>query len=167
MINLDPHRDRLFGRRIALLDIDGVIADERHRQHHALAREWGEYFAKMVHDTVWPQGRSLYDGCTYADWEPVYLTGRREDTRPWTVNWLQRHGFDHTLPLLMRPQEVRVPLAELKAAVVRELLRFTAAVAIYDDDPEVIAHAAQLPGARAVHCTWHIKPRRMVKAATA
>jgi hypothetical protein len=168
MIDLTPYRDVFAGGRVALYDIDGVIADERHRQPYALRREWADYFVRMPYDTVWRQGRELYEAATITGWTVGYLTGRREDTRGWTVNWLQDNGFDHRAPLLMRPQEERAPLAELKTAVLRGMLDLADEVILYDDDPEVIACAQQIGGrARAVYCGWHVKPQRMVKRALA
>lgn len=145
-----------------LLDLDGVICDDRHRVQHALDREWGTYFGLMVNDTPWPQGRQLYDAAILTGWDFAYLTGRREDTREWTLQWLVAHGYAVDVPLLMRPQDERRKLGELKADVVRQLLRKVPRVRLYDDDPDVIEHVAAVPGAEAYHCTWHIKPKRLV-----
>lgn len=152
--------------RLAFIDLDGVIADERHRVHHALAREWGTYFSAelMRLDGVFRQGRELYENCILAGFDIAYLTGRREDTRPTTKRWLKRNGFDHKLPLIMRKLEDRRPLAKVKAGVVWEALEFGYdEVYLYDDDPYVIEEVRQVTGARGRHCTWHIKPERMVR----
>jgi len=152
------------GERLAFIDLDGVVADDRHRVHFAMQRAWFEYFSLMHLDKVWPQGRELYDSCTAAGFDLAYLTGRREDTRQVTRGWLHQHRFDATLPLIMRKLYDRRPLAELKAAIVAEALAFGyREVWIYDDDPHVIEHARQVKGATARHCTWYTKPERMIK----
>lgn len=150
-------------KRLALFDLDGVLADDRHRVHHALAREWVDYFAKMDKDKVWPQGRELYDNAAMLGWDIMYCTGRREDTREMTRKWLKKKGFNHKLPLLMRPQEERAPLAVLKAGIVHGLREKYETILLYDDDPAVI----QQVGRRGRHCTWYIKPERMVRRARA
>lgn len=151
-------------RRLALYDLDGVLADDRHRVQYALARQWGTYFALMTRDKVWPQGRELYDAAHLTDWSIGYCTGRREDTREWTVDWLARHGFDHRAPLMMRPEEDRRPLAELKAVLIAEVIQQQGVeVILYDDDPHVIEQVNRVPGARAVWCSWYRKPERMVR----
>ncbi len=151
--------------RLALLDLDGVICDDRHRVRYALAREWGDYFALCPRDTVWPRGREVYEACLLAGWDVAYCTGRRRDLRRLTRDWLGRHGFDETLPLIMRQEEDRRPLAEVKATVVTEARHFGfREVWLYDDDPQVIKLAAAA-GAVTRHCTWYIKPERMVKRA--
>lgn len=153
------------GERVAYIDLDGVVCDDRHRVHHAQARDWGDYFAKMTDDVPWRQGRDLYESAIMTGWDVAYLTGRREDTRGWTVEWLKRHDYDHTLPLVMRPEGQRMPLANLKALIVEETLRFVPEVILYDDDPEVIKAVSQVAGAQAVHCTWHKKEKSLIKKA--
>lgn len=148
--------------RLAMLDLDGVLCDDRHRVEHALARNWGTYFELMRFDSVWRQGRDLYDACVMAGYDIAYLTGRREDTRRVTKKWLKRNGFDHKLPLIMRKQEDRRKLPELKAVIVGEALHVYDEVILYDDDPLVIEQVGQVPGARGHHCRWHIKPQRLV-----
>lgn len=150
--------------RLALLDLDGVLCDDRHRVAHALARDWVAYFGAMDRDTVWPRGRELYENCAFAGFAVGYCTGRREDTRQVTRKWLKKHGFAHKLPLHMRALDDRRPLAEVKAEVVAKTLADGwREVWLFDDDPHVIDLVAQVPGAVARRCTWYIKPERMVR----
>ncbi len=151
------------GDRLILLDIDGVIADDRHRVHYALAKEWYDYFARIEDDSVWPQGFELYAAGVAAGWEVGYLTGRREDLRDGTRRWLAEHGFDSDLKLYMRPVDDRRPLAELKAHFLQREVLLWEEVRLYDDDPEVI----RLAGEHGRHCTWYRKDPRMVKKARA
>lgn len=151
-----------MGDRLAFLDLDGVICDDRHRVEHALHRNWGTYFELMDGDAVWRQGRELYEGCILAGWDIAYLTGRREDTRQVTRRWLKRKGFDHKAPLIMRRTEDRRKLPELKAVIVAEALALYDEVILYDDDPLVIERVASVPGARGHHCRWHTKHQRLV-----
>ncbi len=156
-----------MNHRTALIDLDGVICDDRHRVEHALRRDWCSYFGMMGADTVWRQGRELYEACTLTGWDVAYLTGRRDQFRPVTRRWLDRHGFDADLPLLMRPDDSSSRLAEFKAGIVADLLGDYEALILFDDDPEVIKVVGQVPGVRVRHCRWHVKPERMVKKARA
>lgn len=152
--------------RLALFDLDGVLADDRHRQAHALARDWGLYFALMSDDGVWRQGKEIYEGATLTGWHVGYLTGRREQYRDKTLAWLRAHGFDDTRPLLMRPDDSRTVLAEYKAGVLAAMKEYDELM-LYDDDPEVIRVVGKLPHVRVKHCAWHVKPAKMVKSANA
>ena len=151
--------------RLALVDIDGVLADTRHSDEHAIARRWGDYFSLMHLDGVWRQGFDLVECIEMCEFELAYLTGRREDTRDTTKDWLRRHRFPKAT-LLMRPIPDRRPLADLKASIVREAAgRYPQGVRLWDDDPYVIdAVNRTLPGAGR-RCTWYIKPQSIAKRA--
>jgi FMN phosphatase YigB (HAD superfamily) len=154
--------------RLALFDLDGVLADDRHRVEYALRREWAVYFQDdmLRRDAVWPQGRALYEDCILAGFDIGYLTGRREMTRAPTRKWLKRKDFDHKAPLIMRRDDDGRPLAELKATIVAEVLlrELYDEVWLWDDDPHVIQLTAALGHpAVARHCTWYTKPERMVR----
>lgn len=155
---------RTASKSLALLDLDGMLADDRHRVHFALARNWGQYFSLMHRDGVWRQGREVYDNAWMLGWDMAYCTGRREDTKDVTREWLHRKKFDPELPLLMRRTEDRRPLAQVKYDIVTQYARRYGRVLLFDDDPEVIAAVGAQHGR---HCTWYIKPQRMVKKAVA
>lgn len=156
--------------KLAFLDLDGVLCDDRHRVEHALNKNWTQYFFLLDRDAVWPQGKELHDALIMCGYDIVYLTGRREDTRRATVQWLKRNGFDYKRPLVMRPLPrypyKKVPLCEFKYEVVWEVAELYDEVVIYDDDPSVIEECKKIDGIRAEHCTWYIKPERMIRKAT-
>lgn len=150
-------------RKLAFLDLDGVLSNDTNRVKYALERRWVEYFSKIPEDTVLLRGKELYYACFMCDYEVRYLTGRREDTREATTRWLKKHGFDHKLPLVMRNYSDRRPLAELKTAVVTEALREYDIVVLYDDDPLVVEECRKVNGdSSAVLCTWYKKHPRLV-----
>jgi hypothetical protein len=151
-------------KSLALLDLDGMLADDRHRVHFALARDWGSYFSRMGLDGVWRQGREVYDNAWMLGWDLAYCTGRREDTQDMTQQWLHRNRFDAELPLRMRRMDDRRPLAQVKYEVVQFYARRYERVLLFDDDPDVIAAVGARYGR---HCTWYIKPKPLVSRAVA
>lgn len=161
-------------KKLALFDIDGVLADDRHRVHYALDRNWTKYFDKhlMFNDGVWPEGVTLVRGMVEDGWTPGYLTGRREDLRWTTTAWLAVNDFpvgDDVL-LLMRDFKRGVPLANLKVGILQDLIDSGEweEVLLFDDDPEVIRLVTEVLGPEySRHCTWHIKETALVKKATA
>lgn len=161
--------------KLALFDIDGVLADDRHRVHHALARHWFKYFDRslVAADSAWPEGVAAVRDFEEQGWTIGYLTGRREDLRDVTTKWLKRHGFP-VGPLLMRPfTGSGIPLALFKLDRIEKLysadaLRPDDQIILLDDDPEVIRVVGEKFGAGSVvHCTWHIKEKALIKTATA
>ncbi len=155
--------------RLALVDIDGVLADTRHRDTYAVNRQWGTYFGLMHLDGVWRQGLEVLEYIHMCYDTVEFLTGRREDTREVTRAWLREHlpkPLRKGVKLRMRALEDRTPLPLLKARHITEALpQFRDGVALWDDDPAVIEAAnAVLPGAGR-HCTWYTKPESIIKRA--
>jgi len=127
-------------RSIAVLDIDGVIADVRHRLHH-LARkpkDWDGFFSHMVDDPLLPEGLALAESFAADGHDIVYVTGRPVEYRDLTLSWLRAHALP-TGDLIMRSRGDRRPGAVFKTEVVRELQQTGEVVAIVDDDPAVVA----------------------------
>jgi hypothetical protein len=149
---------------LAVFDIDGVLADGRHRDHHAQVWDWDAYFGAMDQDGVHPEGRYAYEQFGRLGWRRGYLTGRREDTRGVTRTWLGQNGYDPTETLLMRPFADRRLLAMLKASVLRTIVQYWAPlpVVLLDDDPHVIDAASRVSGVIPIHCTWYVKKDTLV-----
>jgi hypothetical protein len=158
--------------KLALFDIDGVLANDTHRVDYALNRDWFKYFDKnlMANDGVWEQGRELVEDKRAEGWTIAYLTGRRDDRREVTEDWLMENDFPWGRVIMREWGYYNLRLAELKGKVMEKLVfsdRFEDVV-LYDDDPEVIRVVQELVGVdHAVHCTWHIKQKALVRTATA
>jgi len=123
---------------LAVFDIDGVVADVRHRVHHLAGRrkDWGRFFAAARRDTPLKEGVDLAH--EYAKTHVVvWLTGRPEYLREVTVSWLARQGLPNEL-LFMRPDFDRSPAREFKARQLRALAGESTIDVVVDDDPEVI-----------------------------
>jgi phosphoglycolate phosphatase-like HAD superfamily hydrolase len=126
-------------RPLAVFDIDGVLADVRHRLHHleAQPQRWERFFQAAGRDPLLEEGaQRLRDALV--DRDVIYLTGRPERTRGLTERWLARHGLP-TGPLLMRPDDDYRPARYLKRAVLRRLSSTREIVSVLDDDPAVVA----------------------------
>lgn len=138
---------------VAAVDIDGVLADVRHRLHHVSsgAKDWDAFFAAAPQDPLLEQGRETVNrlGEVY---DIVYLSGRPERCREDTLAWLQRH----TLPageLLLRPSGDRRPARLLKVQVLDRLSASRPVAVLVDDDPQVL-EAARDAGYDVLPATW-------------
>lgn len=158
---------------LRLIDIDGVLADDRHREHFSIAKRYFEYFneERMAADEVWPEGKALVETllANHPDDDLAYLTGRRQDRRQVTEDWLDAAGFPISR-LVMRRFDQTAPLALFKRDYMQKMLDSGNwdLVVLYDDDPEVIRVVQEDIGPESgIHCTWHIKPPKMVKLARA
>jgi phosphoglycolate phosphatase-like HAD superfamily hydrolase len=141
---------------LAFVDIDGVVADVRHRLHHVDARpkDWDAFFAAAPDDPTHVEGVALVERLAQ-EYEVVFLTGRPEKCRADTVEWLERHGLDgHRL--VMRPRGDRRPAKDLKLQLLRELTRHRPVAVVVDDDPLVV-ETMKGAGYSTFHADWEAR----------
>ena len=126
-------------KKVAIVDIDGVVADVRHRVHYVEQRpkNWKKFFAAAVHDEPHAEGLAVVAKLA-EEHEIIFLTGRPEHLRNDTTAWLARHGLD-SHRLLMRADGDRGPSARFKLREVQRLARHRHVVVVIDDDDTVIA----------------------------
>ncbi len=140
-------------RSVAVVDIDGVVADVRHRLHHVTGRpkDWRAFFAGAADDTLLAEGahtvRSL--GEVY---DVAYLSGRPERLRSVTERWLRDHDLPSG-PLTLRPVDDYRPSRLFKVEALQGLARTRDVVVLVDDDPRVL-DAARQAGFDVLPATW-------------
>lgn len=126
------------GRPLAIVDLDGVVADVRHRLHHLSRRpkDWDAFFAAAADDPPHPEGLAVVETLA-RDHEVVFLTGRPRRLERATRRWLDDLGLGgHRL--VMRPDGERRPAAQLKVRLLRELAGGRTVAVVVDDDPDVL-----------------------------
>ena len=124
---------------LAVFDIDGVVADVRHRLHHLeRRRSWTAFFEAAHEDPLLSEGAELVAdlGRTH---EIVWLTGRPEWLRDTTADWLAQHGLPGS-EMYLRPYGDYRPAPRYKLDVLRRLAPRGIA-AVIDDDDEVVRAA--------------------------
>lgn len=109
----------MFKNKIVIMDIDGTLADARHRVHYVQKdkdsgkRQWGKFFAAAKDDKPYTHTKLmnlLFDTTAII----IYLvTGRPENLRKDTEAWLRAHDIRYDA-LLMRPNNDRRPDYEAK-----------------------------------------------------
>lgn len=143
-------------RPLAVIDLDGVVADVRHRLHHLQGprKDWPAFFAVASHDDVHPEGVAVVETLR-RDHEIVYVTGRPEHLRADTERWLDEHGLGgHRL--VMRPEGDRRPAAMVKVELARRLAQGRTVGVVVDDDPDVLA-AMQRAGLPTFAAGWEAR----------
>lgn len=140
-------------RPLAIVDIDGVVADVRHRLHHLDRRpkDWDGFFAAATSDQSHEKGVSLVRRLA-ADHDVVFLTGRPSWLEAGTSAWLAEHGLGgHRL--IMRPDRDFRPAAAVKLEQLGELSRGRDVALVVDDDAIVI-ETMRAAGYHTLHATW-------------
>jgi hypothetical protein len=123
---------------LAVFDVDGVVADVRHRLHHLERRpkDWRAFFAAAHADPPLETGVAMARHWA-ADHDLAWLTGRPEYLRYVTEQWLLAHGLPVT-QLVMRPHGDRRPAKIFKAEQLSRIARRDTVGVMVDDDPEVV-----------------------------
>lgn len=137
---------------IAVFDIDGVVADVRHRLHFLERRpkDWPGFFAAAVRDTGLAEGIERVRAAA-AEHEIVWLTGRPSSLRAVTRRWLD----DRELPgteLIMRGGRDFRPAPVLKVAELNRLR--PRQVELFVDDDAKVAAAASGAGFPVLLADW-------------
>ncbi len=138
---------------LAVVDLDGVLADVRHRLHHVSAqtKDWGAFFAAAPDDPVLEEGRRVVEALAQVH-EVVYLSGRPEMCRTATEHWLVEHGLPQA-PVLLRPFNDRRPARMIKVEALDRLAEGRSIAVLVDDDPLVL-DAARAAGYDVLPATW-------------
>jgi|SRR6185312_2644228 len=89
--------------RCYLFDIDGTLADCSHRLRHIRSepKDWRSFFAACGDDAPIPHMIELAITLFDADQQIVYVSGRSDECRKETLEWLARHQLPEA-PLYMR-----------------------------------------------------------------
>jgi hypothetical protein len=145
-----PERPRVA----AVFDIDGVLADVRHRLHHVTQppKDWQAFFAAAPQDPVLRQGLAAVVAAAAAGRVIVYLTGRPERCRTDTLDWIAAHGLPPG-ELYMRGDADRRPARLTKVATLRQLAGRMRIGSFVDDDAAVV-EVVRGAGFPVTHATW-------------
>lgn len=152
-------------RPLAIIDIDGVVADVRHRLHYLEQRpkNWKRFFADAELDEPHPEGLAVVARLA-VDHELIFLTGRPANLEHATQRWLNANGLGGH-QLVMRPPNDRRPAAVVK----RELLTRLAEgrdVGIVVDDDELVIETMRSAGYPTFHADWETRDDTAANALT-
>ena len=121
---------------IVIVDIDGTIADVRHRLHHIKGpgtKNWKAFFEAMDGDTpIESMIRRVHE--LERQHDIIVVTGRPEHYRTRTEKWLEKQGI-RFLKLFMRPDGDHRPDYTVKEEVLREFRKGQIVLAIDDRGP--------------------------------
>jgi phosphoglycolate phosphatase-like HAD superfamily hydrolase len=139
--------------QVAVIDLDGTVADVRHRLHHLERRpkDWDGFFRGIPDDQPLAEGVAVAKTLAQ-DHELVYLTGRPERHRAATEAWLRHHNLPPG-QLMMRRDGDRRPARVAKLAILRRLGAERFVAVFVDDDPAVCA-AARAAGFPVLVADW-------------
>jgi hypothetical protein len=148
---------------VAVVDLDGVLADVRHRLHHVAARpkDWSAFFAAAPRDELLAEGARVVRALAEVH-DIVYLSGRPESCRADTLAWLGRHRLPEA-DVLLRPHDDRRPGRLYKVDALNRLAR-SRDIAVLVDDDSLVCEAARAAGYDVLPATWMGEQPELVEA---
>jgi hypothetical protein len=140
-------------RMTAVIDLDGVVADVRHRLRHVRSRpkDWSAFFAAAPEDPLLEEGARVVRALAEVH-DVVYLSGRPEMCRADTMRWLAQHDLP-VAPVHLRPANDRRPSRFFKVDALRKLATSREIAVLVDDDP-LVCEAARDAGFDVLPATW-------------
>ena len=94
-------------KRCYIFDIDGTIANGEHRIHHIVnehgKKDWDTYFSLCGDDEPIPHVIELMQDLTRANCSIIIVSGRSDQVRQETQDWLEKHDIWYDR-LVMRRQ---------------------------------------------------------------
>jgi phosphoglycolate phosphatase-like HAD superfamily hydrolase len=159
----EQRSEGLPARPLAVFDLDGVLADVRHRLHHLEhhPKNWRGFFRAAPRDPLHPEGAALAHEAAI-DCEIVYLTGRPEVCRPDTVAWLAAQGLPQG-QLVMRSDRDHRAARQAKPELLRQVAEGREVAIVVDDDLEV-CDAYEQAGFRVLRAIWAPRSDTLVQA---
>jgi len=140
-------------RGFAVIDIDGVVADVRHRLKYLDRRpkDWHGFFSAAPDDPPLETGLDTVRRLAEV-YDVVYLSGRPEYCRRDTERWFRRHGLPDG-PMHLRARGDHRPAFEMKLGVLHRLAKTAPVQVVVDDDP-IVLDAVRTAGFDILPATW-------------
>lgn len=118
-------------QRAIIIDLDGTLCNAKHRLHHLdkKPKDWDGFFAQAKNDVPNRWCIEIIMAFFNRGYMPVFLTGRGEEDKEMTKQWLQQVRVDHNkayfehfsdfskFPLFMRPKGDRRQDTQVKAEI--------------------------------------------------
>lgn len=126
--------------KVIICDIDGTIADIRHRVHHVQGekKDWQKFFATMDQDTV-REGIHMMLKEYYKNGNKIiFVSARPEDYREVTEKWLRENVEVPYELLIMRRKKDSREDSLIKTEIYHKYLSGLKIETVIDDRPRVI-----------------------------
>jgi len=122
-------------------DIDGTLADVSHRVHfwRQKPKNWNMFKSEMVNDAPIEQIVTIARTMAFAGHTVILCTGRSEDTRKWTEEWLFQHDVKFAKLYMRAEKDFRgddIVKLELLNQIVNDFGKKPDIV--FDDRPRVV-----------------------------
>lgn len=128
---------------IIIFDLDGTLANCEHRKHWITSKpkNWKAFFKGIKGDTPIIPVMSVLTSLLKSNYNIIFMSGRSEDTREDTVQWLNDqniHKDAHYIDLLMRKSNDFRSDDIVKSEILDEIEKDYDILFAFDDRPKVV-----------------------------
>lgn len=129
---------------IVVFDIDGVLADASHRQHHLRKspKDWKSFFKDAALDPIINEGLTLLQRAR-ENAKVVLITGRPQNLESATFEWMRQSGIPD-IPVMFRSVIDHRPGKLVKADHLVSLGGPRKVSVIYEDDEDTAAYLSRV-----------------------
>jgi len=139
--------------KAVIIDLDGTLADCRHRLHLVKEKKWDEFHAGCKFDE--PNAWCVDLVMKYImDYQVIFLTGRSDSVKDLTEKWLKKHLgiFPDSYVLHMRPHKDHRPDYVFKEEIYTEYIKDTWDVVFCLEDRDRVIKMWRRLGLVALQC---------------
>ena len=136
-------------KKVVVFDVDGTLADINHRRGFVASKpkNWKAFNAGMVddspnHDIIWMNQQFFDQGCTV-----VICSGRGDDHKDITVDWLTKHGVKFHDILMRKANDYRADWI-IKTELLQVIRDTYGNPFLWVDDRDQVVQAIRAEGVR-------------------
>lgn len=135
--------------KIVVFDLDGTLCNTEHRKHWVSSKpkNWAAWNAGMANDTPHADIVELLDMFAARGDRIILCSGRGEETRGVTTEWLHRHGIDFNA-LYMRAEKDYRKDSIVKVELLEQIRKDWDDPFIWIDDRQQVVDAIRACGVR-------------------
>ena len=121
-------------------DLDGTISDCEHRRRYVQQdpKDWKSFFDCMDGDHLIENTAKMIIDYHNKGHNIIYVTGRPDDYKMQTLDWLKKNNMDFGWTLLMRRAGDTRPDTEVKQEIYDRYLKKYPIEVVFDDRPKII-----------------------------
>lgn len=132
-----------------IVDLDGTLCNVGHRKHFAEQKDWKSFYENMIYDQ--PNQWCLALLKRFWPDEIIFITGRPEQYRPQTMEWLTKIGYEKS-PVFMRTDGDHRQDSEVKVEIYKEHIQPYHRVSFCIEDRTQVVQAWRALGLVCLQC---------------
>lgn len=138
-----------------IVDLDGTLTDVEHRVHFVQlsVKNWKEFNDRMIHDPLNVWCYELIAAMKSRGYKIIFVTGRGEDYRGHTEDWLKRHHVDYDLLYMRKVNDFRED-DDVKEEIYRQKIESLYQVLFVVDDRKSVVKRWREMDLICLQCEW-------------